>query len=150
MDKPRKFTELLAGQGMAPLQHLMQHGKRLARLNMLILDILGNEDAAGCRVANLRGTTLVLAVTSPAWASRLRYQIPRLLQQFQSDSRLPAITDIQIRVMPEQLGPKPRPPRRATMSASAAHCIEQCAEHISDAKLSAALKRLAGRHARKR
>jgi hypothetical protein len=35
-----------------------------------------------CRVVNLRKSTLVIAVDTPAWKNKLRFQLPDLLNEF--------------------------------------------------------------------
>jgi hypothetical protein len=134
---------------MSALEQIVQRGKQLRRFSSLIQEKLGPELESHCRVANIRNNTLVLVVASTSWATRLRYQIPGLLQRFQLDERLSSITDIQIRVSPENTPRETKQPRRATMSADAAYCIRQCADSVSDEQLSGALTRLANRQAKK-
>lgn len=149
MNKPRSFPELLHGPDMTALEQLVQRGKQLRRLSSLIQEKLGPELEPHCNIANLRGNTLVLVVASTSWATRLRYQIPGLLQRLQLDERLGSITDIQIRVSPENTPRNTKQPRRATMSAEAAYCLRQCADSVEDERLSRALTHLASHQAKK-
>lgn len=144
MNKPKTVPELLSGQG---LEQAIQRSRQLNRLASLVKERLGAEFDSHCQVTNVRTSTLILTVASTVWASRLRYQVPRLLQDFSRDERLSAITAIDIRVSPAIAeAQKPSTPlRRASMSEEAAHCVRQCSESIDDPKLKSALARLAGR-----
>lgn len=149
MNKPRTFPELLAGPEMTNLEQVLDRGRQLYRLGALIKEKLGPELEPHVQIANIRGNMLILMVTSTAWATRLRYQTPELLQRFQHDERLSKIKELQVRVVPENTPQSAMQPRRASMSADAAYCIRQCADSVADEKLSSALTRLANRQAEK-
>ena len=52
-----------------------------------------------CRVINLRKNTLVIAVDSPVWANKLRFQLPNLLDKFR-DAGYYGLASIEIIVQP--------------------------------------------------
>jgi hypothetical protein len=130
---------------MDTVDAIIRRGKQLHRLGKLIRERLGPVLEPHCHVANLRDNTLVLLVSSTVWASRLRYQVPQLLQDFQQDDRLSGITAIDIRVSPANNPKPPQQPRRASMSADAALCIQRCADSVDDGQLKSALEQLARR-----
>jgi len=146
MSKPRTFHQLMSTQTMEGLDSVIRRGRQLQRLAALVRDKLGPELAAHCQMSNLRGTTLILSVGSTAWASRLRYQVPQLLQRFRTDERLSVISEIEIRVSPASSPPAAPPPRRVSMSDDAALCVQRCAESVDDQRLKSALSRLATRN----
>lgn len=148
MSKPRAIQQLLTDQAADGLDGLIRRGQQLQRLGALVSDVLGAEFAPHCQVANLRKHTLILSVRSAAWGSRLRYHVPRLLQQFRNDERLRNINEVAIRVQPAGVPLPPATPRRATMSRDAALCVRRCAESVSDQRLSAALEQLARRRSK--
>lgn len=112
MSKPRAIQQLLTDQAADGLDGLIRRGQQLQRLGALVSDVLGAEFAPHCQVANLRKHTLILSVRSAAWGSRLRYHVPRLLQQFRNDERLRNINEVAIRVQPAGVPPPP-PQHRA-------------------------------------
>ena len=95
-----------------------------------------------CRVASRRGTQLVLQVDSPAWATRLRYQVPALLEHLQAHG-WPGLTQARVRVRVGQPEPVPPPAQRAVMSRESAELLRTVAEDCSDPDLRAAWGRLA-------
>lgn len=144
MSKPRAITELLADHFTGPLELTIQRGKKLQHLSRLIQNTLDPEMAAHCQLLNLRNSSLIMACDSTAWATRLRYHVPTLLQALQQ-SGLSGVADIQIRVSPVVQPPQQRAKKRAVLSTDAAYCIQQCAQSVTDPALSRALQQLARR-----
>jgi hypothetical protein len=144
MSKPRAITELLADHFTGPLELTIQRGKKIQQLSLLIQNTLDPEMAAHCQLLNLRNSSLIMACDSTAWATRLRYQVPTLLQALQQ-SGLSGVADIQIRVSPAVQPPQQRAKKRAVLSTDAAYCIQQCAQSVTDPALSRALQQLARR-----
>jgi len=149
MKSPKPLHKLLHGSSDA-LSRVLGHAGRLAALDRILRPQLGQPLASHCRVANLRRDTLVLQVDSPAWAARLRYQIPALLKTLRGQERggagLEALRDIEVRVSPPTRE-RPAPTQRAVrMSSDSARLIEAVAQDTDDAALQSALRRLAGRH----
>jgi len=149
-NRPRKFPEMMADQETSPLDNLIRRSKQLRGLSSLVSELLGPDLAAHCQLANIEGNTLILLVASTAWATRVRYQIPQLLQNFTRCEQLSHLTDIKVRISAQATAPVEEPPkRRASMSKEAAFCLRHCAESISDNRLSTALQHLAKRGAGK-
>ena len=100
---------------------------------------------------------LVLRVTSPSWASRLRYQLRPLIERLQTEADFASLTNIEIRVRPqadpgvEQERQRVREEqasyaRKANrMSTHTAEVIQAAAEAIDDPELKQALDRLSKR-----
>jgi len=144
INKPRTFPEVLADQDNPQLSGLIRRGRQLHGLRVLLGKLLGEELSAHCQLANIKGNTLVLAASSTAWATRVRYQTPQLLQKIRLDERFSGIGNIHVHITPPESSINaPRQIRRATMSEAAASCINQCAEGIDDPRLSSALQHLA-------
>lgn len=144
MSKPRAITELLADHFTGPLELTIQRGKKLQQLSRLIQNTLDPEMAAHCQLLNLRNSSLIMACDSTAWATRLRYHVPNLLQALQQ-SGLSGVADIQIRVSPALQPPQQQAKKRVVLSTDAAYCIQQCAQSVTDPALSRALQQLARR-----
>lgn len=146
INKPKTLPELFSGQMNDSLDGLIRRGRQLHGLNILLGELLGTELASHCQLANIRENTLILATDSSAWATRLRYMAPQLIQQLKGDKRLNGIDTVHVIITPPvSPGDTSHPVRRASMSESASECINQCAEGISDPQLSSALKHLAKR-----
>lgn len=146
INKPRTLPELFTDPGNSTLSGIIQRGRQLYGLNLLIQKLLGPELAAHCQVTNIRDKTLILATDSAAWATRIRYQATQILQKIRRDERLSGIDSIQVKVIPAIVpADTSHPTRRAYLSRTAAECLSQCADGIGDPQLSAALKHLSKR-----
>jgi hypothetical protein len=145
--KPRKLPELLADRDNSPLSGVIRRGRQLHGLGVLLGKILGPELAAHCQLANIRGNTLVVTASSTAWATRVRYQSPQLLQKIRCEERFRGIDTIHVRITPltSPLARTSQPIRRASMSGAASECLSQCAEGVEDQNLRSALQHLAKR-----
>lgn len=118
---------------------------RITNLSMLA-DWLKNELPSPlsqeCQLINLRGSTLVIGAGSPAWAARLRFQTPRLLEVMSRD--LPfEVRKIQVKVLSARPASTSSTKRAVRVSPDTAELLRQTARSLNHPVLSAALARLA-------
>lgn len=148
MKSPKPLHKLLRGSSLT-LSGVVDRANELAALNAALSQLLDPTLAAHCRVANLRRDTLILQADSPAWAARLRYQIPALLKTLRGarspKAALRGLEEIQIKIRPPARRPPVKVGRQARMSPSAARLIDAAAQCMDDAPLQSALHRLASR-----
>ena len=64
--------------------------------------LVGEAVAANSRPVAMRGTTLVVAVGDPAWATQLRFLERDLVERLQVELGVDAIDSIEVRIRPEQ------------------------------------------------
>ena len=67
-------------------------------------DLVGEAVAAHSRPVSMRGPTLVVAVSDPAWATQLRFLEHDLVERLRTELGPNAIDAIEVRVRPEQAG----------------------------------------------
>ncbi|MEX1217778.1 MAG: DUF721 domain-containing protein [Acidimicrobiales bacterium] len=67
-------------------------------------ELVGEAVAGQSRPVSMRDTTLVVAVSDPAWATQLRFLEQDLISRLQRELGSNAITAIEVRVRPEQAG----------------------------------------------
>ena len=67
-------------------------------------ELVGDAVAAQSRPVSMRDTTLVVAVSDPAWATQLRFLEHDLIERLQRELGPNAISAIDVRVRPEQAG----------------------------------------------
>lgn len=97
-----------------------------------------------CTLANLRGSTAVLAVDSAGWASRLRYLTPAVLPHL-VEMGLP-VTRIEVTLVPPLAPPRRvQRPVMAKPSPHAAQALQRLAARSDDPAFAAVLCRLAAR-----
>lgn len=117
--------------------------RQLADLSSRVQSCLPAELAGHCRVIGLRDGCLRLATETPAWAARLRFQAPRLVQQLRQRGAVTLHT-VQVQISPAA-APRGVAARKPRMSAENARLLEQTARSIEDPGLARALARLARR-----
>lgn len=66
-------------------------------------ELVGDAVAANSRPVALRGTTLVLAVADPAWATQLRFLEHDLVARLQDELGDGSVESIEVRVRPDAL-----------------------------------------------
>ena len=128
-------------------------GKQLASLTRaarvhdratgLIRSALPGEFAGHCRGAVVEAEVVTLYVDSPAWATRLRYLAPSLLQTLSAANI--GVRHCRIRVLPmgDRVEPIRPPSRRTPVGAAASAAIHSAAQASESPDLATALERLA-------
>ncbi len=113
--------------------------QRNGRLLRKIRAFLGSPLDEHCLHASLDGRVLTLVTDSPVWSSRLRFFAPEIERGL--DPRYGPISAWRIRVRPSA-GERRTGPRHKLSSAAVQHLMEAAAG-IADARIAAALRRLA-------
>lgn len=145
MSSPKIFRSL--AQASPPeLSELMQRARRLQLVAQRVRELLPDPLARQCQPGNIVNDTLFVYVTSPVWATRLRYLAPALVKNLQQQPDTRQIGRIRIVVQPDaviQRRESAAAPLR--MSRGNADLLRHAAAAAPTARLSAALRRLAQR-----
>lgn len=144
MSAPKTASRHLAAAS-GPLLPILQHCKTLQRATDLVHPCLPASIRPHCAIANYREGVLILTASSPAWAAKIRYQLPELRKALIKNNELGKITDIIVRTNPHPTATPARPARRAALSQDSAHVLRSLAAHTEHVELSQALSRLAQR-----
>ena len=123
------------------LAELCRRAGELARLQEVLRGGLKGPAREHLLVADYTETSLVLLADSAAWAARLRFQVPELLELARTSGGLPRLQTIRVRAtasIPESAARS----RRPQLSAAAAEALRRTAGSISDAELRESLLRL--------
>jgi predicted nucleic acid-binding Zn ribbon protein len=67
-------------------------------------ELVGDAVAAHSRPVSMNGTTLVVAVSDPAWATQLRFLERDLVERLRTELGTDAVNEIEVRVRPERAG----------------------------------------------
>lgn len=67
-------------------------------------ELVGDAIAAQSRPVSMNGTTLVVAVSDPAWATQLRFLERDLIDRLRTELGHDALDAIEVRVRPERAG----------------------------------------------
>ena len=127
------------------LARFLQRADQLRRATERIRARLGTPLGAHCEVASRRGDTLVVRTDAAAWASRLRFLAPQVLQALSGIEDWSGLRKLQVIVRPPDPDAKPVPARRVEMSVQSADLLRHVAEDIQDSALREALLRLSRR-----
>lgn len=84
MDKPNARPVQAVLNGNRSLAALLRAGKAFDELEKRLRPHMSEISRETVRVACVEGDTLILSVTTPAWATRARMEAPRLLQEAQA------------------------------------------------------------------
>jgi len=80
------------------LTRLIERAHELQQIDTVVGEWLPAVLRPEVKVAVTRGDTLVLTATSAVWATRLRYEVPELLERARESKSLAHIQRIQVRV----------------------------------------------------
>lgn len=138
---PRSIAKIIEQVGISGHSSLTAQVRQLAVLEQQVRTCLPADLAEHFQVAGLRDGCLRLATDSPAWAARLRFQAPRLVQQLTLQGTT-GLRSVQVRIIPPSKQPMP-PVRKVHLAAENALLLEQTAQAIEDPELAQALRRLA-------
>jgi len=142
----KTINQLIQGQTGGGLAYLVQRSRLLQHIDELFQTHLPLFIGQHCRIVNIRDKTLVIHTDSAAWASRLRYMIPELLDYWQADKQLSALDiteiDIKIRPLPE-VRKIPQAPSVPKISAQSAALLRRLADSIAHPELKSVLLSLA-------
>jgi predicted nucleic acid-binding Zn ribbon protein len=75
--------------------------RRIARIATDWDEVLGPELAPHVRFVSLRDGVLVLGATDPAWASRARFEGPRIAAELDERQGAGTVRDVRVRVLRE-------------------------------------------------
>lgn len=138
---PKNFGAIV---GSSPtLRLLRQQAKNLQRIEEFIALILDPEIAKRISVGTMGEDYLVIIVDSSAWASRIRYMLPVLLDHFSQHQQYRSIKSIRIRTLKQDVGEAYAvPKRRLKISDDAQRNIESMAKSMAGSEIGDALQRL--------
>jgi hypothetical protein len=90
------LKEVLSG---APgLAGLLTQARRVEQYDEIARRLIEEPLKQHCRVAALRGETLVLLTDSPVWAARLRFEAPALLKRLALIPAFRGVREIKVKV----------------------------------------------------
>lgn len=130
------------------LSHLIAQTDRLVRINKALRAYLPPNLQDHTTVAAMSAQNWVVQTDSSARATRLRYLLPQLQADLEKHLGI-AVPTLTLRIQPPATPPPAAPTRRLTLTSESARLLEGAAQNLSDARLGAALLRLAERAQRR-
>ena len=143
MKRPKTLDKFLNSSN-PELEVLVTHALRLRRLQGQYQQVVGEDLARNCQVANFRGELLTLSCRSAAWATRAKMEKRQLLATLRTTEGFSQLQEIEFITRPiSQPIDNKETIFKIPMSVESANSLSQMAESISDPALRAALRRLA-------
>ncbi|MDP6184684.1 MAG: DUF721 domain-containing protein [Gammaproteobacteria bacterium] len=141
MSSPTRLDAIVTQNSI--LRQLFRQAAEHRDLDLRIKRLLDEPVQSHIRVAVVRDGNLVLVADSPAWAAKLRYQIPDLRRRMHENTAFPEIEAIRVKVAKSDTPRQPdvRPPQ-SPLSRGAAEGVKRQAESVKDPVLREALLRL--------
>lgn len=146
----KTIYRLIFNQTGSGLGYIVQRSLLLKQIDALFKTHLPLLIGQHCHIINIRDNTLVIHTDSAAWASRLRYMIPELLEFWQADKQLNAIEithiDIKTRVENQFIQKYPVQQQKLhTISTRSALLLRRLADSTSHPELKSVLLSLANK-----
>jgi len=135
----RQFNQLISSNEQ--LNKLYIHARDICALNEKLHNHLAPSLSSHCTVANYTAETLTINANTSAWASKLRYCIPDILDYARQECGLSSLKSVRIKVSPGHDSttqpdlPGNEPGRKAFLSKESAEFIENVATSITDPAL---------------
>ena len=96
MKTPTRIGTLVAADPV--LQRLLARARALQQLDEVVKTWLPEKLAEKVKVAVVRDGVLVLCAESPVWATRLRYEVPTVLEKASQHPELSHLKAVEVRV----------------------------------------------------
>ena len=139
---PKRIGSIFAANEL--IQSLRQKSKKIEPIQEFIDSFLDPDMAKRFIVASGEEDHIVLLADSSAWAAKIRYLIPSMLDNFARHEQLKWIKKIQVKILKhDQQKSEYRISKAAVPSERSRNQIREFADLIDDEELAAALKRLA-------
>jgi hypothetical protein len=138
---PKSLAKILQ-QRSDHLSVLLSQVRLLRQITTVIRNDLPEPLSLHCHAANIDGDTIIIGCDSSAWAAKLRYQLPHVLNRLKDHRDLPIFRQVRVRVQPLDED-KPRTQNRSlSITEHTAALIASIAQGTADPELKAALLRL--------
>lgn len=135
------IRELLTGS--PAVMHCLEVQRHEHDLLTRVRDLLAPGARAHCSQASVADGVLTVTVDSAAWATRLRYLAPELVQGL----AWTGVALVKIRARPAQTEPNRQTAQRlARLSPAVVEHLTAAADYMVDAGIAEAFRRLAARH----
>ena len=137
----KSFQQLLQNQ-VTLLGTILKKSNYLQSLNQLLQQQLEASYHPYCHIANLRESTLILEIRSSAWATRLRFQLPELLNKLQQLDEFKTVKEITYYIQTPDRASDSLPKPTLQLSPETSAVISETARYIQDEGLKEALLKL--------
>ena len=126
------------------LSKIAKQAQFLNRLNHAFQQSLPAQFSAHCKLANIKGNTLVIHTDNASYSSLLRFQSPILCKALSRELEID-IKALEVKVRPHYVSFEKHPSNPIFLPDSAAVSLQQTADSMDEGPLKIALEKLATR-----
>lgn len=126
------------------LSKIAKQAQLLNRLNHTFQQSLPAQFSAHCKLANIKGDTLVIHTDNASYSSLLRFQSPVLCRALSRELEVD-IKKLEVKVRPHFVSFEKQPLNPMFLPESAANSLQQTADSMDKGPLKTALEKLATR-----
>lgn len=138
---PKSIADIVSSSPI--IKELRQEAKKLEHMQMFISSFVDAELMKKITIGAVGTDFIVLIADSPAWAAKIRYIVPQILENLNARAEYAAVNTIRIRTQKHDRPPPILPtPHRLTLGSEAASALKETANSIEDDEIAKALKRL--------
>ena len=131
---PRSISKYLYKKD-SPLSDLYKKALTIQEIDHNLKNILNPTLSSHFILANIKAEIAVIFVKSPAWATRLRYNIPTILDALNNQLNLKTIKTIRIKVQHPQSAKLSKNNSPVSLSKNTVQLLQETAKGIDDLEL---------------
>ena len=128
------ISKLLKEENL-PIAHLYEKAKSIQELDNKLKKYLDPSLHNHFQLANIKTDSVVILVSSSTWATRLRYNIPAILETLNNQLNLTTIKTVRVKVKTVTSENKQTPKNRISLSESSAQILRDVADNFNDPEL---------------
>ena len=130
----------------SPITELYKKGCSLSKIDKTLKKILDPSLREHFQIANINDDIAVLLASSSAWATRLRYNIPAILDALNNQLHFDSIKTIRIKVSKTVSDHSDSNKRQIGLSNKSAQFLRDTANNFNDPEISACIQKLSKHH----
>lgn len=144
-NKTLSISSLLQ-EKQSPLTELYKKSRAIHKIDQELKKILDPSLQEHFELANINADIAVLLAGSSAWATRLRYNIPAILNALNNQLNLTAVKTIRIKIKKPAFDHKTSSKKTNILSNKSAQFLNDAANNFNDPEIRACLQKLSKHH----
>ena len=141
-----KSIESLVSAEPSPLQNLVKKAQRIQQLGKMLESRLDPSFPGNFTLANINDGVATILANSSAWATRLRYHIPDILDELKKQLRQDRVKTVRIKIAPTHQDIPAIEKKQNKLSREAASYLIRTADDFGDSPIRDTLLSIARHH----
>ncbi len=142
-DSKCRTIESLLAKETSPLQNLVKKAQRIQQLGQKLEARLDPSLQGNFTLANIHEGVATILADSSAWATRLRYQIPVILDVLTNQLGQNRVTTVRIKIAQQQQDARTEEKQKISLSSETASYLTRTADAFGDSPIRDSLLKIA-------